>query len=362
MNFQSLSRIRVQIKKILWITVAWIIISLLLFLSDYANFVFYNFYPEDFKISNYLLTIVVAGLVAGIVGGSVIVFFMENWLRTKPYGQALLYILFSYILISTMVNLLASFILFSAQNSSPFYSTSVLALVKEYFTSAVYIKGFVTWLIVLMGTIVVLLVNDKYGPGVFLDFLRGKYFRPRKEERIFMFLDLRSSTSIAEKLGEEIYFEFLKKLFADVTPSIIYSKGEIYQYVGDEIVISWKVTSGKQKANCIQCFFHIQNKLKMEKANYLQLFNVEPEFKAGLHYGKVVAGEIGVVKRDITFSGDVLNTAARIQNKCNEFGVNILFSKFLLDKLSLAPSDYSPIRIGELPLRGKQKSVILFTV
>ena len=45
---------------------------------------------------------------------------------------------------------------------------------------------------------VLLLVNDKYGPGVFRDFLLGRYFQPKREERIFMFLDIKSSTTIAE--------------------------------------------------------------------------------------------------------------------------------------------------------------------
>ena len=67
-----------------------------------------------------------------------------------------------------------------------------------------------------------------------------------------MFLDLRSSTAIAEKLGEERYFNFIKDVFKDVTPAIIYAKGEIYQYVGDEIVVSWKMNNGIENANCLQ--------------------------------------------------------------------------------------------------------------
>ena len=103
----------------------------------------------------------------------------------------------------------------------------------------------------LFTTLIMLMVNDKYGPGVFVDFLLGKYFKPRREERIFMFLDLRSSTTIAERLGEEKYFSFIKDVFKDATPSILDSRGEIYQYVGDEIVISWKMENGQKNANFI---------------------------------------------------------------------------------------------------------------
>jgi adenylate cyclase len=177
-----------------------------------------------------------------------------------------------------------------------------------------------------------------------------------------MFLDLRSSTSIAEKLGEVLYFNFLKEVFQHATPSILYSKGEIYQYVGDEIVISWKTYEGTENANCIQRFFDIQSSLNKKLDYYNEKYGVVPEFKAGLHYGYVMAGEIGMVKREIAFSGDVLNTTSRIQSKCNELGVNILLSKFLLDKLNLSPDTYTPKLMGDIVLRGKEQSLSLYTV
>ena len=95
---------------------------------------------------------------------------------------------------------------------------------------------------------------------------------------------------------------------------------------------------------------------------YNEKYSVVPEFKAGLHYGYVMAGETGVVNREIAFSGDVLNTTSRIQSKCNELGVNILLSKFLLDKLNLRPDTYTPKLMGDIVLRGKGQSLLLYTV
>ncbi|MEQ9422964.1 MAG: adenylate/guanylate cyclase domain-containing protein [Cyclobacteriaceae bacterium] len=91
------------------------------------------------------------------------------------------------------------------------------------------------------------------------------------------------------------------------------------------------------------------------------MFDTTPEFKAGLHYGYVMAGEIGVVKRDIVYSGDVLNTTARIQEKCNEFGVDILLSEDLVKSLKPTNS-FQPKEIGAISLKGKAKKVELFTV
>ncbi len=156
---------------------------------------------------------------------------------------------------------------------------------------------------------------------------------------------------------------FLKDIFQQSTASILDTKGDIYQYVGDEIVISWKMPEGVGNANCLKCFFDIQEALKLKASYYKESYDgIVPEFKAGLHYGYVVVGEIGVVKRDIVYSGDVLNTAARIQQKCNELGVNILLSNYLLDKLNLQADTFEPKKIGGMELRGKEKKIMLYTL
>ncbi len=361
MDFITSNKVTSQLIKIFWITVGWTMVSLFRFFSVYSTIHIPGFKCELsgldpmlwFKVS------LVSGVAAGIIGGSSMVFVWEKWLRTKNYGWALSSIFWTYILVFLIVHIIASLFLHSREFtiSDPKLWHLVFSLIEMY-----ELETFLFWLIIVIGTLVILLVNDKYGPGVFAAFLLGKYFHPKKEERIFMFLDLRASTTIAEKLGEDHYFNFLKDVFEHATPSILYSKGEIYQYVGDEIVISWKTYKGTENANCIRCFFNIQRSLN-EKADYYQeKYGVLPEFKAGLHYGYVMAGEIGVVKREIAFSGDVLNTAARIQSKCNELGVNILLSKFLLDKLNLQPDAYTPTMMGDIVLRGKEQSLALFTV
>jgi adenylate cyclase len=173
---------------------------------------------------------------------------------------------------------------------------------------------------------------------------------------------MRSSTTIAEGLGEEKYFNLLKNIFQDITSAIQDCKGEIYQYVGDEVVINWKAGSDAYNSNCVRCFFAVQRALSKKAPEYLKNYNLVPEFKAGLHFGPVMVGEVGVIKRDIAFSGDVLNTASRIQNMCNEKGVNLLCSKSLFDKLDLSMDGFISTKIGNLPLRGKLEPVPLYTI
>jgi len=52
-------------------------------------------------------------------------------------------------------------------------------------------------------------INSMLGRGVLLKYIRGKYHKPASEDRIFMFLDLSSATTIAERLGAQKYSQFL---------------------------------------------------------------------------------------------------------------------------------------------------------
>jgi adenylate cyclase len=176
-----------------------------------------------------------------------------------------------------------------------------------------------------------------------------------------MFLDMKSSTSIAEALGSVKNFKLLNEIFYDVTDSILETKGEIYQYVGDEIVISWELEKGIENANCINCYFNISATLKAYSEKYQSKYNLVPSFKAGVHYGEVTVGEIGVIKRDIIFSGDVLNTTARIQELCNKYAEKLIVSKNILDLMNFK-NDFILKELGEMNLRGRAEPVVLFSV
>ena len=97
-------------------------------------------------------------------------------------------------------------------------------------------------------------INLMLGEKNLRKFLMGKFYQPREEERIFMFLDLRSSTTIAEKLGHEKYSRLMQDCFNDLGV-VIENDAEIYQYVGDEAVLTWSMEGGLKDQNCIRAFF-----------------------------------------------------------------------------------------------------------
>lgn len=204
-------------------------------------------------------------------------------------------------------------------------------------------------------------VNRKYGPGILVPLLLGKYKYPKEEERIFMFMDLKSSTTIAEKLGHIKYSSFIRDSFMDINQILLPFNAEVYQYVGDEIVVTWRVPDGVRNLSCIRFFFNCEKQFQERAKYYMANYGFLPRFKAGLHMGKVTVVEIGDIKRDIAYHGDTLNTAARIQSVCNEHHKNFLISAYLLE--SLDPNHHIRTEaMGMILLRGKSTKVEIFSV
>jgi len=204
-------------------------------------------------------------------------------------------------------------------------------------------------------------INNLLGEGILWKFMRGKYHKPREEERIFMFLDMKSSTTIAEQLGHVRFYTLLNELFHEISQPVLQTRAEIYQYVGDEVVLTWEMNNGLKNSNCLKTFFMFQENLLKHSENYLKNFGIQPEFKAGLHFGKVVSAQIGDLKREIVYNGDVLNTTARIQDECNKYQRNCLVSGSLKNRLKQM-NGFQWERIDAVTLRGKETEVELFSV
>ena len=194
-------------------------------------------------------------------------------------------------------------------------------------------------------------------------FLTGKYHKPVIEDRTFLFIDLKSSTGHAEKLGYLVYSQMIKDCVYDINILLNKYKSEVYQYVGDEIVLTWKTDVALESLNFIEIFYAFENRLHSRAKHYTKKYNTIPEFKAGANSGRVTATEIGVVNRNLAFHGDVLNTTARIQELCNKYGRKLLISgnlKHQIGDVYSIPYDLEPL--GNQKLKGKHENVDVFAV
>lgn len=204
-------------------------------------------------------------------------------------------------------------------------------------------------------------VNRLLGQNVLLDFVTGRYYRPRIEERVFLFIDMEGSTGVAERLGPLAFHQLLGRFVADLTGPIVAAGGQIHAYVGDEVIATWPLGDGVRQAACVRACFGAFDRLRAEARGYERDFGVAPAFRAGLHCGPVVTGEMGTVKKEIVFLGDTVNTTARIQEMCRKTGDRILASADLVARLGL-PDGIAGRSLGDLSLRGKGANLELYAL
>jgi adenylate cyclase len=206
-----------------------------------------------------------------------------------------------------------------------------------------------------------IVLSGHLGHGVLRNLATGRYHRPREEARVFLFVDMISSTTIAERIGPTAFLTLLDRFATDLAEPVIEHHGSIYRYVGDEVIVTWPEAKGIADANCVRCVLAMRAAIALRAAAYRNAFGLVPEFRAALHAGAVVAGEMGTAKREIVLLGDAVNTTARIEAACRELGHDSLLSGVLLERLQLPPG-VSARPVGPIELRGKAQPMPLYAL
>jgi len=355
---------RINIKRILPFGLIWLVFALIYSLVEKGLLGNLNKYPSTgnpYHFGKSILITSLTALVLGLFMGTVEILLFDRVFPKTSLLKKILYKTVIYIAIVICFLMIITVIYNSVELRAGIFDKTV------WDSFWIFFSNFSFWSteVYIATTIGISLffheINQNLGQGILNNFFTGKYHTPKEEERIFMFLDMKSSTTIAEDIGHVRYFGMLKEYFSDLTNPIIRYFGEIYQYVGDEIVVTWTLKNGILNNRCIECFFEMKRVIQSQKTKYQHQFGLVPEFKAGLHFGKVITGEIGEIKKEIIFTGDVLNTTARIQSLCNGYAVDLLVSGELMKKLDLRPP-YQMKDMGANELRGKDEKIELYTI
>lgn len=300
----------------------------------------------------------IAVFVMSCVMGYLFVYTLKNVLRKKS--------VFVNFIFKSVVLLVAAFVM----NFLVHYVDTVFVAGKgthhafqffmnEIKDTRILIQKILYWLILFMITQLYIEINEKYSPGVFLDIILGKYMQPKVEKCIVMFIDLKDSTAIAEKLGHEDNFRFIRDFIHHVSLALIEYGGRIYQYVGDEVVVSWPFDK-KNIRRCMSSIIEARKNLQKNGEEFRRCYNIIPEFRVGIHMGDVTIGEIGVIKKDLAMSGDTMNTTARIRSACNELNQKFIMSKDFMENSEL--TEWQGESLGVVDLKGKSAGIELFSL
>ena len=237
--------------------------------------------------------------------------------------------------------------------------TAVNRFINEALSTRWLVGKIFYWIALFIVTQLYIEINEKYSPGVFIDIVMGKYAIPKVENRILLFIDLKDSTPIAEKMGHQQYFLFIREFIYDISMALIEYNGRIYQYVGDEIVVSWNGNK-ENMTNTIKAIIAARKNIQRKSQYYNNHYNLVPEFHVGIHVGEVTVGEIGVIKKDLAMSGDAMNTAARICSACKDLNQKFIASAEFIKQSNL--QEFQSESLGNIDLKGKKEDIELFSL
>ena len=341
-----------------------IVIGIVWTFFDYSQFLTLTFTEktEQYPFAQSEDSIFILRLILGLIGYSamayMLIFPLKNRLRKYPLW--LNFLLKTLILcLATMLYAIITFYIIylfvygknpiSASRSLYYYAFQTTWLLN-------YVEARLLLYII---TLLILEINEKYSPGVFTDIFIGKYLKPKEEKRIILFIDLKNSTPIAEKLGHKKYFFFIRDFIHHISLALLEYDGLIYQYVGDEVVVSWLSTESN-KHKCIQSVVRARRIIQKESDYYRREYGLVPEYRIGVHLGFVTVGEIGIVKKDLTMSGDAMNTTARIRTMTGELNEKFIGSADFVKSVGL--KDWQIESLGIIDLKGKELPIELFAI
>ena len=203
-------------------------------------------------------------------------------------------------------------------------------------------------------------MRTKVAGNILHNMIFGKYARPKEEYRTIMFIDLNDATSIAESVSQDEYFRFLNDFYVVITPAITSSGGDIYRYVGDQMTVSWLMRKAFDPLICIQSIMRARDSLELKREHFIRHYGIMPSFKASLHCGPVIIGELGDVKSQLVFHGDVMYVTEGIESCCRKFGVDLLVSEDVMNRTELPPL-YEKEYCGDMQLN-EEAQLKLYTI
>lgn len=341
-----------------------IVIGIIWTCFDYFGFLRLSFtevsdqYPfSDSEQSIFILRIIL-GLIAYCYMAYLLIFPLKDKLRKAPLWLNFFLKTLILCIITALYAVINFYIIYIfVYGKSPI--TASRELYHYVFQTTWLINYVESRLLLYIITLLILEINEKYSPGVFTDIFLGKYLKPKEEKRIILFIDLKDSTPIAEKLGHKKYFYFIRDFIHHISLALLEYDGLIYQYVGDEIVVSW-LSTGANKHKCIQSVVRARRIIQKESNYYRREYGMVPEYRVGVHLGFVTVGEIGIVKKDLTMSGDAMNTTARIRTMTGELNQKFVGSADFVKGVGL--KDFQFESLGFTDLKGKELPIELFAI
>ncbi|HEY2367683.1 MAG TPA: adenylate/guanylate cyclase domain-containing protein [Polyangiaceae bacterium] len=177
-----------------------------------------------------------------------------------------------------------------------------------------------------------------------------------------LFSDIRSFTSISEKMDAKSLVALLNEYFTEMVDVVIKEDGVVDKYIGDAImaVFGAPVTKKDDAIHAVRAAIGMREALAKLNVKLKERGMTPLKTGIGVHTGEVVAGNIGSEKRmEYTVIGDAVNLASRLESSTKELGTPVLISE---DTYALVKDHVDARAVKEITVKGREKPVMTYEV
>lgn len=170
-------------------------------------------------------------------------------------------------------------------------------------------------------------------------------------EMTILFSDIRSFTSLTEKLSAKESFEFLNEFLNCITPAITSNNGFIDKYIGDAVMALFPINPEDALSAAIEAQKSLTEYNKSRESEGKEVIKVG----IGIHTGTLMMGTIGVKNRmDGTVISDAVNLASRLEELNKIYGTSLILSEDAVNKLD-DREKYNYRFLSKVSVKGKQQ-------
>ena len=129
--------------------------------------------------------------------------------------------------------------------------------------------------------------------------------------------------------------------------------------------MTWSRERGLHDGACVHCFVDIQNTLLAMSTLYVDRYGVSPELRCGIHVGDVVVTRVGETRMAMTYLGDAMNVAARLEALCRKYNCDALVSADTIEAMEAIGVDLTHLGlepVGAVDIRGRSTGMRAFAL
>lgn len=185
----------------------------------------------------------------------------------------------------------------------------------------------------------------------------------REIEAAVLFSDIRGFTTFSERHLPYDVVHILNRYFREMGDCIVRHGGLIDKYMGDGLMALFGVNGGDARTHClaaVRAGKAMLSALENVNAYMRRTFGEEFRIGVGIHFGEVIAGDMGHPRKvQFTALGDTVNTASRIESATKKAGASLLISETVYQQVR---ADIKRGRVFSAPLKGKTGRFKLYEV